>query len=322
MISTPLLRRNNLVGIGLAGTALVPILFSPYYVFVVNLAMIYILLAVGLNIVLGYAGQLAFANGALFGIGAYTTGLLRLDANIPFWLAVPAGGLVAAIVGVIIALPAMRLKGLYLALATIAFAQFVIWVLVHWDRLTHGTSGFVLPQVDFAPLPIRSSTGLFYVSLLITCILVYLASNMLSSRVGRAFVAVRESEHAAEALSIGLVKYKAFAYVVSALYAGLAGGLFVGAVGAVVPDQFNLFQIVIQYCMIFVGGVGSLWGAVLGAILITAVLELLRGLQELQEIGFGVLLLAVILFFPSGIVGFLRGRVAGWKEPLRGGGKP
>lgn len=322
MITTPLLRPRAVVAVSLVATAFVPILLSPYYVFVVNLGMIYILLAVGLNIVLGYAGQLAFANGALFGIGAYTTGLLRLDANVPFWLAVPAGAVVAAIVGVLIALPAMRLRGLYLALATIAFAQFVIWVFVHWDSLTYGTSGFVLPPVDFAPLPIRTSTGLFYVSLLVTCLFVYLASNMLGSRVGRAFVAVRESEHAAAALSIDLIKYKAFAYLVSALYAGLAGGLFVGIVGAVVPDQFGLFQIVLQFCMIFVGGIGSLWGAVLGAVLITAVLEMLRGLQQLQEIGFGVLLLGVILFFPAGIVGFLRPRVAGWKEPLHGCRKP
>lgn len=319
MITTPLLHRNTIVVVALVATALVPLLFSPYYVFVVNLGLIHILLAIGLNIVLGYAGQLAFANGALFGIGAYTTGLLRLDLGVPFWLAVPAGAVVAAVVGVLIALPAMRLKGLYLALATIAFAQFVLWVFVHWDSLTYGASGFVLPPVDFAPLPIRASTGLFYVSLVVTCVFVYLASNMLASRVGRAFVAVRESEHAASALSIDLVKYKTLAYLVSALYAGLAGGVFVGIVGAVVPDQFNLFQIILQFCMIFIGGIGSLWGAVFGAILITAVLEMLRGLQQLQEIGFGVLLLVVILFFPVGIVGFLRSRVSGWKEPLRGG---
>jgi len=306
---------------GLALISAVPLVLSPYYVYVANLALIYILLAIGLNIVLGYAGQLAFSNGAIFGIGAYATGLLRLDLGVPYWLALPAGAVIATIAGLLIALPAIRLRGHYLALATIAFAQFTVWVFVHWDSLTHGTSGFVLKAVDFSPLPITPPTGLFYLSLIVAVVCVALASNMLRSPVGRAFVAIRESEHAAAALSINLTRYKVFAYGTSALYAGLAGGLFVGAVGAVVPDQFGLFQIVLQFCMVFVGGIGSLWGAVLGAVLIIGVLELLRDLQQFQELGFGVLLLVVILFFPSGIVGLLKSRIAGWDEPLRSIGR-
>jgi len=304
---------------GLALVAAVPLVLSPYYVYVANLALVYVILAVGLNIVLGYTGQLAFSNGAIFGIGAYATGLLRLDLGIPYGLALPAGAVVATIAGVLMALPAMRLRGLYLALATIAFAQFTVWVFVHWDGLTHGTSGFVLKPVDFSPLPVTPPTGLLYLSLIITVACVALASNMLRSPIGRAFVAIRESEHAAAALSVNLTRYKVYAYGASALYAGIAGGLFVGAVGAVVPDQFGLFQIVLQFCMVFVGGIGSLWGSVLGAVLIIGIQEGMRDLKQFQEIGFGALLLAVILFFPSGIVGWLKTRVAGWSEPLRHG---
>lgn len=317
MLRIALLRRPVVVALGAVAFAVVPMVANPYYVYAANLALIYILLAIGLNIVLGFAGQLAFANGAMFGVGAYATGLLRLDAGMPFWLAMPAGAMIAALTGFLIALPALRLRGLYLALATIAFAQFAVWVFVHWDGLTHGTSGIVLKPVDFAPLTKSASTGLYYVSLAVTIGFVALAWNMLRSRIGRAFVAIRESEHAAAALTIDLTRYKTYAYVVSALYAGVAGSLFACVVGAVVPEQFNLFQIVIQFCMVFVGGVGTLWGAVIGAVSLVWLQEALRGLQEVQEFGFGILLLAVIMFFPGGIADFLRRRVEGWQEPLR-----
>ncbi len=306
---------------GVAVIAAVPLVLSPYYVFVANLALIYIILAIGLNIVLGYTGQLAFSNGAIFGIGAYGTGLLQLHLGFPYWLALPAGALIATVTGILIALPAMRLRGHYLALATIAFAQFTVWVFVHWDGLTHGPSGFVVKAVDFSPLPMTPPTGLLYLSLVVVVACVVIASNILRSPVGRAFVAIRESEHAAAALSIHLARYKMFAYGISALYAGIAGGLFVGVVGAVVPDQFSLFQIVLQFCMVFVGGIGSLWGSVVGAVLIIGTQELLRDLHQFQEFAFGLLLLVVILFFPNGIVGLLKGRIAGWAEPLRWHGR-
>ncbi len=306
---------------GVAVIAAVPTVLSPYYVFVANLALIYIILAIGLNIVLGYTGQMAFSNGAIFGIGAYGTGLLRLDLGFPYWLALPAGALIATVAGILIALPAIRLRGHYLALATVAFAQFTVWVFVHWDGLTHGASGFVVKAVDFSPLPITPPTGLLYLSLVVVVACVVIALNILRSPVGRAFVAIRESEHAAAALSIHLARYKMFAYGISALYAGIAGGLFVGVVGAVVPDQFSLFQIVLQFCMVFVGGIGSLWGSVVGAVLIIGTQELLRDLHQFQEFAFGLLLLVVILFFPNGIVGLLKGRIAGWAEPLRWHGR-
>lgn len=317
MLNNPILFRRNFVAAGVLLIALVPLFLSPYYIFVANLILIYIILAIGLNIVLGYAGQLSFSNGAIFGIGAYATGLLRLDYGCPYWLALPLGALTATVLGILVALPALRLKGHYLALASIAFAQSTIWILVHWDGLTHGTSGFVLEPVEFSLIGLNSHAGMLYLSLAAAIVCVVMASNILQSPVGRAFVAIRESEHAASALAIDLTRYKIYAYGISSLYAGVAGGLFVGVVGAVVPDQFGLFQIVLQFCMVFVGGVGSLWGSVVGAVLIISSQELMRGFQQYQEFGFGVLLLVIIIFFPSGIVGFLKLRVGGWQEPLR-----
>lgn len=301
----------------LVAFVIIPLITNPYYVYAANLALVYILLSIGLNLVLGFAGQMAFASAALFGIGAYATGLLRLDLGVPFWLAVPIGTVITIAAGILIALPALRLRGLYLALATVAFAQFAVWVFVHWDSLTHGTSGFVMDPIKFDFLTSSSSTGLYYLSLVVTVIMVILARNILRSRVGRALVAIRESEHAAEAVGIGLTKYKIQAYGLSALYAGVAGGLFSGLVGAIVPDQFNLLEVVLQICMVFFGGIGSLIGSILGAVLLVWMREFMRGLQEFQEVGLGMLLLFVLLFFPGGLAELLKRRLSGWAEPLR-----
>jgi branched-chain amino acid transport system permease protein len=306
-----------LVAAGAAAFALAPLVVNQYQLFVGNLMLIYILLAVALNFLIGCAGQLAFANGALFGIGAYGTGLLMLDGGWPFWLALPAGSLITMLAGVLVALPALRLRSLYLALATIAFAQFALWTFVHWDGLTHGSAGFVLPRVSFELVGASTPVGIYYLTFVLTLALLWLAWNMLRSRVGRAFAAVRESEVAAAALAVDVTRTKTIAYAVSALYAGVAGGLFAALLGVVVPEQFNLFQIVIQFCMIIVGGLGSLWGAVAAAILVIWLQEALRGLQELQEIGFGALLLLTLLFFPGGLAQAVRRIAPKWREPLR-----
>ena len=311
------LSRRWVVLAGLVIFALVPLMLSQYYVYIANIALIHILLAVGLNIVLGFTGQLVFANGVLFGIGAYATGLLMLDAHLPFWFAFPAGTAIATLIGVLVALPALRLRGLYLALATMAFAQFALWVFIHWDSVTQGVSGVVIPALNFAPIPVIPSIGIYYVSLAIVIVAVWMALNLVHSRIGRAFVAIRESERAAEALAINVRRYKLLAYFVSALYAGAAGGLFASVVGAVVPDQFNLFQIVLQFCMVLVGGIGLIWGSVFGAVAIVGLLEILRGLKELQEVGFGFLLLATVLFMPGGAGAFMAKHVKGWGEDLR-----
>lgn len=241
---------------GLAVFALLPSVFNPYQLFAANLALIYIMLAVGLNFLIGYGGQLAFAHGALFGIGAYGAGLLRFDGGWPYWLSLPAGALIAMIVGVVIALPALRLRGLYLALATVAFAQFALWVFIHWDSLTYGNAGFVIEPVDFSMFGVSNTVGLYYLTLLLAVVSVLLAYNIVRSRVGRALIAIRESEVAAEALAIDVTVYKTVAYGLSALYAGLAGGLSMALLGVVVPEAFNLFEVVLHFCMVIVGGLG------------------------------------------------------------------
>ncbi|MBL8671424.1 MAG: branched-chain amino acid ABC transporter permease [Alphaproteobacteria bacterium] len=313
----PLPRRAVLAAAVIGFAVLPPAGANPYFIYIANLGLVYVLLAIGLNMLIGYAGQLAFANAALFGIGAYATGLLRVDHGLPFFLAFPAGVAVATAIGVVIALPALRLRGLYLALASIAFAQFCLWAFVHWERVTYGAGGVRLPRLSFAPLPVSVEVGIYYLTLGLVVLMSWLAWNMLRSRVGRALVALRESEVAASALAIDLTRYKAYAFGVSAMFAGVAGGLFSALLGIVTPETFDLYQVVSHFAMVVVGGIGSLWGAIIGAALLVGLQEVLRAFRELQEIAFGALILFTVLFMPSGLIAFIKRFASGWDEPLR-----
>jgi branched-chain amino acid transport system permease protein len=308
--------RRNVLLVMVLFAAVAPTFVNAYYLFVANTILIYVLLSIGLNILVGYAGQLAFANAAMFGIGAYGTGLLQVHFGCPFWLAFPLGALIATSVGLAISLPALRLSGLYLALSTLAFAQFTQWVFLNWEAVTFGAGGFKTPPISFAPLPISKTLGLYYLSLILVIVLFALAQNLVRSRIGRAFVAVRDGEIAAESLGVDLLRYKALAFGISGFYAGIAGGLYSAMLNFVSPEGFDLFQMVIQKSMIIVGGLGSIVGSVLGAGALVFILEALRKVKGIQEIAFGAILVGFILFMPGGIIGFLKEKVRGWEEPL------
>ena len=308
-------RRNTLLVL-LAIAALLPAVANSYLLYVGELALIYTLLAIGLNLLLGFAGQLAFANAAMFGIGAYGTGLLQVHLGWPFAIAFPAGALLATAVGLAISLPALRLSGLYLALSTLAFAQFTQWIFLHWENVTFGAGGFKTPTISFAPLPVSKPIGLYYLSLVIAVALYFFARNLVASRIGRAFVAVRDSEVAAQSLSIDLLRTKALAFGLSGFYAGVAGGLYSQTLNYVSPEGYDLFQIVLHKAMIVVGGMGSVVGSVLGAGIVILVLEALRAVKGAQEIVFGAILLVFVLFLRGGLISVVSRYVKGWDEPL------
>lgn len=312
-----LLGRRNVLLAALVLALVLPPFGNVYHLFVANLIVLYVILAIGLNVLVGYTGQLAFANAAMFGIGAYVTGLLQVHLGCSFWLAFPAGALVATAVGLAISLPALRLSGLYLALSTLAFAQATQWVFLHWEPVTFGAGGFKTPPLSFAPLPIDKPLGLYYLSLILAVALFLFAQKLVASRVGRAFVAVRDSEVAAESLGVDLLRYKALAFGISGFYAGVAGGLYSAMLNFVAPETFDLFQMVLQKSMIVVGGLGSVTGSVLGATVIIMLLELLRAFKGLQEIVFGGLLVVFVLFMRGGLVSFIKRFIPGWEEQLR-----
>jgi branched-chain amino acid transport system permease protein len=310
--------RRNVLLVLFAVAALVPAFANPYHLFVSNLVLIYVLLAIGLNILVGSAGQLAFANSAMFGIGAYGTALLQVKLGWPFYIAFPAGALLATAVGLAISLPALRLSGLYLALSTLAFAQFTQWVFLHWESVTFGAGGFKTPPISFAPLPVAKPIGLYYLSLLFAVVFVLFAQNLIASRIGRAFVAVRDGEIAAQSLGVDLLSYKALAFGISGFYAGIAGGLYSQLLNFVSPEGFDLFQMVLHKAMVVIGGLGSVAGSVLGAGVVILLLEALREVKGAQELVFGGLLIVFVIFLRGGLVAVIQRHVRGWEEPLHG----
>jgi branched-chain amino acid transport system permease protein len=301
-------------GIGFA--LIMPMFVNQYTLFVGNIAFIYVILALGLNLLLGYTGLLAFVNAALFGIGAYSMAIARTKFGIPYGIALPIAGLTTLALGILVALPALRLSGLYLALASVSFAQFASWAFAHWDPVTGGPTGIRVAAIAYGT-PGSWETTHYYVCLAIAVALVIITSNILRSRIGRSFVAIRESEVAAEGLAIDLTRTKTLAYGLSALYAGIAGGLFAPILTLVVPESYDLFQVIVQFAMVVVGGLGSITGAVLGAIGLITLQEALRATKELQEIAFGGMILLTVLFLPKGIAGLIQKYVPEWREPLR-----
>src|SRR5499427_2130469 len=293
-----------------------PAVANQYTLFVGNLMLLYIILALGLNILVGFAGQLAFANAAIYGIGAYGTALLQVHLDWSFWAAAPVGAVLAMVIGTSLAFPALRLSGIFLALATLAFAQATQWVLWHWQSVTFGAGGFRTPSPSFSWFAIKQDYGIYFVSWVTTVALFLFTWRIMRSRIGRAFVAMRDGEIAAQSLGIDLLTYKAMAFALSSFYAGVAGALYSGLLGFVSPEAFDLFQMIIQKAMIVVGGLGSVVGAVLGASLLVYLMEVLREFKSTQEIVFGALLVGFMVFQPNGLVVFMKRWLPGWTEPL------
>jgi branched-chain amino acid transport system permease protein len=308
------------VGSGLFAVLFVMPLFglNEYYLFTLNIMMIYIILTVGLNLLMGYAGQLSFASGALFGIGAYGVGLLQKHFDLPFWLGLPAGGVAAAVIGLVLVFPALRLTGIYLAIATLAFAQCALWVMVHWTSVTFGASGFTLKGADFSFVSISSEKGMYYLSWGCCVLLLVAAGNIVRSRLGRAFVAMRDHQISAQALGIDPFRYKILAFAISSFYAGIAGALFAGTLRFVGPESFDLHQMILLLVAVVLGGTGSIAGSVIGGVMIVVLMEVTKELKVSVEIVFGAMLLFFVLFARGGVIEFVRRWLPNWNERLHG----
>ena len=294
----------------------IPFGANQYFLFVANLMILFIILSLGLNLLIGFAGQLAFANAAMYGIGAYGTGLLMKHFALPYWFSAPAGTLIAMSVGTLLALPALRLSGIYLALTTLAFAQFTLWLMMHWTPVTFGAGGFVPPPIDFGSLPISGGQAIYFISWVVCLLLFFVAKHTMESPIGRAFVAIRDREIAAQSLGIDLLKYKALAFAMSGFFAGAAGALYAGVLGFVGPESFDLLQMVMHKAAVVLGGMGSIAGSLIGGVLIVVLQEGVKEIAFPIEIVFGGLLLLFMLFQPTGVVVLLKRWLPGWQEPL------
>ncbi len=273
------------------------VLNSAYWRGILVLCAMNVLLALSLNLVLGYTGQLNLGQSAFFGIGAYVSTILIKTYGWNFWLAALAAVAAAGLVGVALAAFAVRLRGHYLAIASLGFAVITYQVLVNWESVTQGVRGIygILP-------PVPNAVALFYLVAGIGLVVYFLLDNLVRSPVGDTLRAIREDEVSAAALGVNAAVWKAFAFGLGAAIAGLAGCFYPGFVGTLVPDAFGIVESFTMMAMVIIGGMGTMIGPVIGAVVLTFLPELLRGFGELRLMIYGVALTLVVLFMPGGIV--------------------
>ena len=273
------------------------LLNSAYWRGILVLCAMNVLLALSLNLVLGYTGQLNLGQSAFFGIGAYVSTILIKTYGWNFWLAALAAVAAAGLVGLALAAFAARLRGHYLAIASLGFAVITYQVLVNWESVTQGVRGIygILP-------PVPNAVALFYLVAGIGLLVYFLLDNLVHSPVGDTLRAIREDEVSAAALGVNAAVWKAFAFGLGAAIAGLAGCFYPGFVGTLVPDAFGIVESFTMMAMVIVGGMGTMIGPVIGAVVLTFLPELLRGFGELRLMIYGVALTLVVLFMPGGIV--------------------
>jgi branched-chain amino acid transport system permease protein len=308
------LRRSDLaavLAIVVAGVAL-PFLLPEYFLYTGNMLMTYAILAVGLDVLLGWAGQFAFAHIAFFGVGIYGTALLESRLGVPFVLSAFAAAVVAGVLGVLIGFPSARLKSVYLALATYAFAECAQWVFRTWDPVTGGSDGLRFsPPVIFGYVTGTDSRAFPVVAVILA--LVVLATLYLArSKLGRHMCAIRDSEHVASASGIDVRGIKVATFAVSAVFASIAGSAYTLFQSFINADVLGAAQLVTVLTMVVIGGSGSIAGVLVGVVAIGLLPEILRamphGLLVWQEFVYGAILVAAIVFMPQGLWGLVRRR--------------
>ena len=294
-----------------------PLVAPRYWIYFAGLLGINIIATHGLNIMMGFTGLLSLGHAAFVGVGAYTVALAQMHLGLPFWITIPLAGVSAALIGVFFGLPSLRIRGLYLVIATLA-AQFILnFIFVHWQSVTNGDVGLTVQPASVFGFPLNNETRVYYLILAVVVFMTWFGANVIRSRVGRAFIAIRERDLTAQVLGIEMVRYKLIAFALGSFYAGIAGGLLAYFNQFVNPEQFGLLLSVFFLSAVIVGGMGSTLGAVLGAAFMTLVPEILREgallgggaigldlstiLTPLRETVFGLLMVTFLILEPRGL---------------------
>jgi branched-chain amino acid transport system permease protein len=300
ILDTPAKRAAAIVVI-LIAMVVAPLIFGQYATVILTNALLYVVLALGLNIVVGYAGLLDLGFAAFFAVGAYTVGIATLHFGLNFWLALPLAVVIAMAAGLIIGAPTLRLRSDYLAIVTLGFGE-IVRIAARNLRETGGASG--LSGIDSPWLfgwHIRTPLDFYYVFCVLAIIAVIVSVRLANSRLGRAWLYVRHDEDAAEAMGIDRVRVKLAAYVVGAVYGAVGGAFFAANLGAISPNSFSFQQSVLILMAVILGGMGKIPGVILGAFIVILAPELLRDFGDLRLFIFAVGLLLIMLFRPSGI---------------------
>jgi branched-chain amino acid transport system permease protein len=297
--------------------AVIPFVSSAYLLYVLNTIGIYAISVIGLNILIGYTGQISLGHGAFFGVGAYAAAILSTRLGAPFILAVPAAGLITAGVGIVFGLPSARLKHLYLLIATLA-GQFILeYVFLQWESLTGGANGVVVSGASLFGFDLGKDRIFYYVIYICLVVMTWIAVNIIRTRFGRAFIAIRDNDRAAEGMGIPIFRYKLLSFAISSFYAGFSGALFAYYMMSITPEPFNLWLSIEFIAMIIIGGLGNIPGAIYGAIFIVALKEILSHITQyfmnvgasgmaitiapLREFVFGLAIVLFIIFEPKGL---------------------
>lgn len=295
-----------------------PNVVDQYFLYLANLSMIAVIAAIGLNMLVGYTGLVSIGHAAFLAIGAYSCAILTGKLHVPFLLSVIMAGCAAALAGLIVAIPSLRLKGLYIAITTFAFGFIVQHVIVRWDSLTGGPDGLAVPPPDLFGFLLSSDVRFFYFLFVVTVGLTAFARNLFRTGFGRALIAIRDHDVAAETMGIDLARHKIISFCISSFYAGVAGALFAAYLKFITFEHFTLRVSIDYLAMIVVGGVGSILGSIYGAVFITLLPEAIRMLTDTMREDFpllttrfaalktvinGLIIVLFLLYEPEGMYG-------------------
>src|SRR5262252_4796237 len=299
---------------------IVPLTLGEYYISILNLILIAVVGALGLNILVGYTGQISIGHGAFMSVGAYTAANLVVHLGAPFWITITAGGLMAALIGAVVGIPSLRIKGIYLAIATLAAQLIIEWTINHVPAISGGVQASIqVPRPSLFGTQLKSQTQLYLFLMAFAVLAIVATANLVRSRIGRAFIAVRDQDVAAEIIGINIFRYKLAAFAISSFYAGVTGVLYTYYLGIANYEQFQLPVSIDYLAMVIIGGLGSILGSILGAVFVTLLpiltrwfLEsfgwLLFSQQDLQNaipnlrlILFGALIIFFLVVEPEGL---------------------
>jgi branched-chain amino acid transport system permease protein len=258
-----------------------PVALEDYYLTIINLCLIAIVGALGLNILVGYTGQISVGHAAFMSVGAYTAANLAVHFHLPFWVTLPAGGLMAALIGAIVGIPSLRIKGLYLAIATLASQLIIEWIINHTPAISGGAGASIqVPRPELWGYQMKTQGQLYFFLLFFAVLAILAALNLVRSRIGRAFIAIRDQDIAAEIIGINIFRYKLLAFAISSFYAGVCGVLYTYYFGIANYEAFQIGVSIDYLAMIIIGGLGSVLGTILGAVFVTMLPIVLRLIME------------------------------------------
>ncbi len=287
-----------------------PSLFSTYQTNIMITALMYVMLGLGLNIVVGLAGLLDLGYVAFYAVGAYAYALLNFHFGVGFWIALPIGALLAALFGVILGFPVLRLRGDYLAIVTLGFGEIIRLILENWNDFSQGPSGISnidRPGLFGIELSLEGSIlYLYYLMIAMVIFTIFVVNRLQDSRIGRAWIALREDEIACQAMGIDKTKTKLTAFALGATWAGMVGVIFAAKTTFINPASFTFLESAIILCIVVLGGMGSIFGVIVGALILILLPEHLRALSEYRMLAFGAVLVTMMIFRPQGIVANIR----------------